>query len=372
MTNLSTITPGGLVLDSLAWVPTSYIQQVGVRIGGAPVIGGEPQLRSVDDFDVYQAVKCIINGGDFRGTAYFNRACKDLAAGKLVHHDSKTPKQIVDTEKRLINRLMNIMSYRGYQSGLGKDPLDEVGVYIDADGHLIKDFGGVHRFSVAKVNCLPRVLVSVRYRDPKWIEYLDYLQGFASSAVVGLYEQVPHPDLNRIKCVNQPMARAQKLIDMAGFGLETMVDIGANYGQMCHAFESAGYQCTAVENNPEIGSVLAKFKAALYCNFDIVTTSALDLPEIKADVVVAMSIFRHLVRQVGMAGFDAWLGKIDCKVLFMSMPRWPEDTKYRLKEWPGSDLDFAEHVAQKLEMRIHAEFEDGCAGRTRRGFVLRK
>lgn len=368
MHSLTTTTPRGLMVDDLIWVDPAQIASVGPGVSGW---NGAP--RPVEEWDFFLAVRSVLDGGKLEETPYFNRMVAALQNNAVLHHEPASPEEFAENETRILQRLARSMREHGYQTGQGKHLLDEVGVIIDATGRLLKSAGGSHRFAVAALLGLPKVLAVVKSRDPAWVAILDRMQGIAQASVQGLFQQLPHPDLGRMRA-KHPMRRAQRIVEAAGPGHQTMIDIGANYGQICHAFEAAGYSCLAIENDADAQWVLNTFKIALGCRFDIEGRSALDLPRLSADVVVAMNIFRHLLRQVGMAAFDEWLSRIDCQVLVMAMPRWPEETKYTLRDWNGTDLEFAEHVANRLNLVVDAVMEDGPDGRgqSRRAYVLRR
>lgn len=72
-----------------------------------------------------------------------------------------------------LKKTIEISGYRS-QGELGEKKIhDEIGVFVDRNGNLIKaedDFSGTHRFAIAKVLNLPSVYINVVAIHRKWAE----------------------------------------------------------------------------------------------------------------------------------------------------------------------------------------------------------
>jgi hypothetical protein len=201
------------------------------------------------------------------------------------------------------------------------EPFDEVSLNIARDGRLLFA-DGAHRLAMAKILGIESIPARVVKRHKKWMQFRAEVEEFARHSPGGkLYQQAFHPDLAYI-----PYAHGPERWETIRSAIQTQkgkaLDIGANFGLFCYTLERAlGFECTAVEINPQEAYLGKKMRDALGATFEIHTGSVFDLPDEKLasyNVVLALNIFHHfLKRKVEHDRLVAFLGKLKCAELFL-------------------------------------------------------
>lgn len=204
---------------------------------------------------------------------------------------------------RKIKNLYNDIAQNGYKRqselcGAGSHPLlnlDDVAVNIGRDGQLIL-VDGAHRVVIAQLLGLSRIPVRVCVRHAEWADLKERICRFADFNEGYIYQKLNHPDLMDIVS-----AHGDDRYDIIRTNLPsapaTVLDIGANWGHFCQRLEEDGYQCIAVENDPEHSYFLRRFRNIGEKKFKIVTKSIFDFNETRDfDVVLALNVFHHFIK----------------------------------------------------------------------------
>jgi len=132
-----------------------------------------------------------------------------------------------------------------------------------------------------------------------------------------IYAPIPHPIFRGLECKHSDRSEIIKKKIQESKDLRTGLDIGSHWGEMCYTLEDAGIEVTAIEKSRKIYQVLTELKKDLERNFNTIHGNVFSLKEIKYDVIVALNIFHHFLKQKDT--YDEWLKllkRLDCKVMF--------------------------------------------------------
>lgn len=223
---------------------------------------------------------------------------------------------ICNTEKEFtskckeIDELYQDIKTKGYktQRELGNNDLsDEVKVQIDRKGaFLLED--GLCRVAVAKVLGIQSIPVVITRRHYKWAKFRFEVNSYSREQLKGAYQQIIHPDFQKIRFQRRD-DRWEIIANNLPFRGGNVLDLGSNWGYFCHKFEDLGFNCFAVENNYRWIYFLKKFKEIEEKKFEIVPRSLFDFKRKKYDIVLALSIFHHLLMTKEL--FDRLTGLLD-------------------------------------------------------------
>jgi SAM-dependent methyltransferase len=103
----------------------------------------------------------------------------------------------------------------------------------------------------------------------------------------------------------------------------TVLDIGSYFGYFAHRFEDLGFDCYAVEPDPENLAVLKRYRRMYGKRFTVWESSLFDIERFDFDVVLALNIFHHLVK--GKQDYERlveFLGKLRCQAMYFE----PQET----------------------------------------------
>jgi 2-polyprenyl-3-methyl-5-hydroxy-6-metoxy-1,4-benzoquinol methylase len=147
------------------------------------------------------------------------------------------------------------------------------------------------------------VPVRIFVRHKKWQELrnfvISYLQNDDAAGL--LYQPILHPDFLGIPI--KPDNKCQETYDAIKSHLTKkngiMLDIGANMGFFCHKFEDLGYQCYAIENDPNTFKILKRIRDAENKRFVVSRESIFETDvakKIHFDLVLALNILHHFLK----------------------------------------------------------------------------
>jgi hypothetical protein len=290
-----------------------------------------PGNRTNCEFNVYE-YKGAVLGGDWDGLerkfseldfyrSYQERAEKGASWEQLPYYrrvlgqiESGTEKwgcrskQDLHERCSMLDRLFNDIRQNGYKGRAlqrkerGKDGLldadDEITVNVGRYGDLIFN-NGRHRLTLAKIAGVEKVPVTITVRHSAWEEFKKEIEVYAKKNNGGVCGPLTHIDLQTIP-VHDSHQRFDMIRKNVGEGNSTLLDIGAGWGYFCHRFEEEGFNCTALENDPENLYFLKKLRRGENRNFEVVPESILALSEkapLKYDIVLALNIFDHLLKE---------------------------------------------------------------------------
>jgi len=223
-----------------------------------------------------------------------------------------------------INYLFNAMRTFGYV----QDPnSDLVGIAIGRNGEIVLN-NGRHRVSIAKLLSIPSIPVTIDIRHAQWMEFYKDLLVYASEHDDMVYAPLMHPDLSYIPS-RQP-DRSDLIIKHMSPKNQSLVDLGANWGLMCHKLEAYVDTCMAVEQDPREFSFLTRFHRIHECSFQMTNDDATSFIARNPhwDCVLMMSLLHHIPE----AKRNDFLSRIKAKEMFFQFPS-KEELIIDINDW---------------------------------------
>ena len=280
-------------------VPNTAIV-AGVIKGGS----WDRQTVLVQDLDIIQGAKeRFIDGKDWIDTDYYRIHLEKISKGEIWR--GCINKEDLDEYFRRFDRLYEQIKKDGYQPqseildpefGYTAAPENEIAVHIDRDGHILF-CNGAHRLAIALALGIEKIPVKVCIRHAEWEVFCNEILIHAKKNGGRTYQPLTHPDLQHI-----PSAHGDKrfliIRDHIPHNKGQILDIGANWGYFCHRFEELGFNCYAVENDPQSVYFLEKLRLAQDRNFKVITQSILTYKgKTPFDIVLALNIFHHFLKR---------------------------------------------------------------------------
>jgi len=286
-------------------------------------------LVSVSDFKIVQAVKDRVKlGMAWTETEYYI----DLKQ-RVLNGDNPYNINSVDEIKHhfdYIDELINSIQTFGYKSqedlgsvksGKFSRVEHEIVVHIDRHGHYMF-CDGRRRLAVALALDIDKIPVKINVRHKKWEQFRKEVYWEAKKKGGQVYQPVIHPDLSFVKSKYD-----NKRIDLIVNDLKlqrdmnSVLDIGAEWGFFCHSLEELGYNCTAVERNIRPLYFLNKFKISLYRSFKVIDKSIFEVQGIlKYDIVLALNIFHHFLKTKDLFfELKNLLKRLDAYIMYFSI-----------------------------------------------------
>lgn len=309
------------------------------------------------DLEIYRTIKATIEEDEELGnTDYFKRiliAAKNSSnfwatantnnLQKLFEYFSL--KQLIPSHEKENHRIS--IHFR-------KNHYDAIDVNIGRNGEYLFQ-NNAYLLSIAKVLKVKSVPVRVFARHKKWQELrkfvINYLQNEDEQG--SLYQPIVHPDLQDISV--QPDNRCQETMDAIESHLTsgksgTMLDLGAYTGFFCYKFEDLGYQCYAIEKDPNTFRILEEIKDAENKKFVTLNKSVFEVDlcrTVKFDVVLALNIFHHFLKTKALFySLKELLQNLKTEVMFVSTAN-PREEQMRNAYQNYSEPRFAEFISQQ-------------------------
>jgi hypothetical protein len=269
--------------------------------------------------EVYQAFESVmVGGGSWEQTSFYQALAAGVGTGTnpwSIHSTGDLVArfqyldQLIESMRTQGYKLAHEVALPGEAESLEKHRRfgSEISVNIGRDGlYLFQD--GRHRLAIAQVLGLEKVSVKVLVRHRKWIIFRNYLQSLATSRsgasdLPVLYQQPCHPDLVDIPAAHGCEDRLDAIRAHLDETRGTALDIGANLGYFCHGLEDLGFSCIAIEHQPQIAAAAQQIRDAERKSFRIlsadlfVATEKEGLGDIHFDVVLALNIFHHFLKE---------------------------------------------------------------------------
>ncbi len=273
----------------------------------------------------------ILDGLDYEDIPQFQEHVQIIDAGGFI--DGCTTAEQYLQRWRDIEGLYQAIKNEGYktQAELGSDNVfDEVRVQIGRKGEFLLEEGR-HRLAIAQMLALEEIPVIVTRRHQEWealrqdIIKICLQRGF-------IHQPFNHPDLDIL-----PQIYGGELKERARYGNErweyivdslpvhegTVLDIGSYFGYFAFRFEDLGFDCYAVEPDPENLAVLKRYRRMHGKRFTIWERSLFDIERSDFDIVLALNIFHHLVKaRQDYERLVKFLGKLRCQAMYFE----PQET----------------------------------------------
>ena len=180
---------------------------------------------------------------------------------------------------------------------------------------------GWHRLAICKFLKLESIFVRIGMRHKQWVEFCDHLLNFSKSEWKTdgrgqIYQPIEHIEFLHLKPI-WTVSRyftISKNITCKG----SLLDIGSLFGYLCHKFEDDSFDCTAIELQDSYFYFLEKIRIAKNKKFKSIHGSVFDLKETKFDVVLALNIFHHFLKEQNVfRKFKEFLSRLEVKELFL-------------------------------------------------------
>jgi len=300
----------------------------------------------------------FVNRKNWEDTDFYNFALEEIKKGKPVSGlpPAKT-KEEIDKYCAFLDSLYETIKKNGYKSQRElKNGFywDEVSVLISREGKYLFN-NGIHRLSIAKILRISKIPVVVAARHPEWVKFKRKI--LARRNEMGLlYQKITHPDLADI-----PAIYGDERWELIRKNLRTksgnMLDIGAHWGYFCHKFEELGFNCYAVETDPDNLYFLRKLKNAENKKFVIIDRSIFDFINEKNcfDVTLALNIFHWFVETKDFHDkFITLLQKLETSELFIQIPKKvsESDIKRPYKDYTADE--FVDLILENMSL-THAK-----------------
>jgi 2-polyprenyl-3-methyl-5-hydroxy-6-metoxy-1,4-benzoquinol methylase len=273
----------------------------------------------------------VLDGLEYEVIPEFQEHLQEIKSGGFID-GCTTPEQYVQRWQH-IEAVYQAIKSQGYktQAELGSDNiLDEVRVQIGRKGEFLLEEGR-HRLAIAQLLELEEMPVIVTRRHQEWealrqdIIKITLQRGF-------IHQPFNHPDLDIL-----PQIYGGELKERARYGNErwefivnslpvregTVLDIGSYFGYFASRFEDLGFDCYAVEPDPENLAVLKRYRRMHGKRFTVWESSLYDIERFDFDIVLALNIFHHLVK--GKQDYERlveFLGKLRCQAMYFE----PQET----------------------------------------------
>ena len=233
------------------------------------------------------------------------------------------------------------------------DGFDGVSVAIGRHGELVLTDGSERllRAIAARTESIPALVTA---RHPAWVRFQKQVEMHVKESGGTAYQPPQHPDLGWVPAARECEDRFRLILESMASRQGNLLDIGANWGFFCHKFEEIGFDCVAVEEQPEEVFFLRKLRDAQHRRFRIVAESVLSADVVRERefaVVLALNIFHHFLKtRSNFARLGKLLAELKANEVFFE-PHHESDEQMRSAEVYMLPEQFAAFVADRLGMR---------------------
>ena len=289
--------------------------------------------KKFEDTDVSRGMKeRFVDKKEWEQTKFYNNILKRINQGETVWHCINENQWILRLKR--IDAIYQNIKENGYRLQIsqknkklntyfGKEDeryrkIDEILISIGRNGQLLAS-DGAHRLAIAKILKLSKIPVMILARHSEWMEFKKELIFYAKLKNNKLYQPAYYCDLEDIPFDHGP-ERFKLIKESLSFRSGTLLDIGANIGYFCHKFEKIGFDCLAVEINPQDVYFMKRLRDANNQKFQVVQQSVFDHKkgkELNFDIVLALNIFHHfLKREIDYKRLKKFLSRVNAKEMF--------------------------------------------------------
>ena len=296
------------------------------------VMGGDWDTlkRKFSELDFYRSyAERALRGTSWEQLPYYQRVLRQINNG--TEKWGCKSKQDLDERCRKLDIIFNDIKQNGYKSRRlqrkekGKDSLfdevDEIGVNIGRHGDLIFN-NGRHRLTFAKILGIELVPVRITVRHSGWEEFVKEIEQYIQKNDGRVHAPLTHIGLQHITAHHDD-EKFEMIRRSIGEGNSTLLDTKARWGYFCHRFEESGFQCTAVENDPENRYFLQKLRRAENKEFTVIPESIFtfcDRGPLQYDIVLALDIFHDLLNEeVCLEDWTRLLNSLDMNEMYLGL-----------------------------------------------------
>jgi 2-polyprenyl-3-methyl-5-hydroxy-6-metoxy-1,4-benzoquinol methylase len=308
----------------------------------------------------------VLDGLEYEVIPKFQEHLETIKNGGFI--DGCTTREQYFQRWRHIEAVYEAIKSQGYktQAELGSEiVMDEVRVQIGRKGEFLLEEGR-HRIAIAQLLDLEEIPVIVTRRHQEWealrqdIIKIVLQRGF-------VHQPFNHPDLDILSQIyggalkeraRYGNERWEYIVNSLPFREGTVLDIGSYFGYFTHRFEDVGFDCYAVEPDPENLAVLKRYRDMHGKRFAVWESSLFDIERFDFDIVLALNIFHHLVKaEQDYEHLVEFLSKLRCQAMYFE-PQATSDDAYR----HFNDEEFVAFVLEHTNLN-HARL----LGRAREG-----
>ncbi len=141
------------------------------------------------------------------------------------------------------------------------------------------------------------------------------VQHYADEHGGKIYAPIPHPDFDGFPSVHGH-DRFDLLKPFIPRSAKSALDIGAHWGYLSHRLAEMGVDVTAVENSKEAIHFIREIQKITGVNYKLITESILDIDPKQFDLVIALNIFHHFLKQEARYNkFIQFLSRLQCQTM---------------------------------------------------------
>jgi hypothetical protein len=284
------------------------------------VYGGnwDIEAHKFDDLEVFRAFQDrILDAKEWEETTYYKNTLSQILSGEKRWNCRN--KEQWDARCAALDYLIKSIRENGYfanhqlklnQGNYGlfykSQMAEEITVNIGRNGHYFFQ-DGRHRLSIAKILGIKKIPVKVLVRHKDWQELREKML-LLSNINTGtnnfnmLYQPCIHPDLEGVTLANQFEEYYQILKQNITVNKGSVLELGANLSFFCHKFEDLGFDCHAIEQDPEIAYIANKIRIAENKTFKIYCGSLIDSETLnqtrknRFEIVIALSTLHRFLK----------------------------------------------------------------------------
>lgn len=269
--------------------------------------------KKFSDTEIYQGLKeRFIEHKEWRETKFYNDILKRINQEEIMWRCRN--KEQWEARLKLIDALYESIKTKGYYLHINQkdiqldtyqgkadkhyERIDEILISIGRNGQLLFN-NSAHRLAIAKILKLSKIPIMVLMRHKDWVDFRNKLKFHAKLQGGKLYQPAYHFDLSDIPFTHGP-ERFELIKNNTSLPKGKILDIGANLGYFCHRFEQLGFNCYAVEINPQDVYFMRKLRDTNGDQFKIIQQSIFDYRKrdiLSFDIVLALNIFHHFLKR---------------------------------------------------------------------------
>ena len=264
----------------------------------------DKNVHKFEENIIYNSLKeMFLHEKDWKETEIFKHIIQSIDNGGTEWYCSNEEQALERGEK--IKQLYNKIKIEGFKKQedltytekdqlVSNETTDDIYVSIGRDGEFLFSGNGAHRLSIAKILGIKFIPVKIIKRHSEWEKFRAQVNQMCDNFWNGQTYQIPtHPDFEELQTMwtdkRYDIIKKNKFSDS-----KTLADIGSLFGNICYKGELDGLECTAIENDKTFLYVMKKTHHGL--NFRIFEDSFLNLDQRNFDIIVALNIFHHFLK----------------------------------------------------------------------------